>query len=194
MASGAIKIAAISGSIRKASSNSGLLRAAARLAPVGMEIQLVDISELPVFNADLLVDGKWPESVEKFRTAVAAADALLLATTEYNYSVSAPLKNALDWGSIRGPPADASVFTGKPCALVSSGGGLGGLRAQYHMRQIGVFLDLHVLNKPEVGVRRFSGPIFDEDTGDLRDEETEVKIKELLEAFAPFVKKINAAV
>lgn len=141
-----LNVLGISGSLRKGSYNTAALRAAAELAPPGMAITLADISELPLYNDDIKARG-WPAPVARFRDAVRAADALLIATPEYNYSVSSPLKNAIDWASR--PPEQP--FAGKPAAILgASPGAIGTARAQYHLRQIAVFLDLKLLNKPEV--------------------------------------------
>ena len=140
------KILGISGSLRKASYNTAALRAAQGLAPAGMHIDIADISALPMYDADLQAKG-FPASVETLAEQVRAADGLLIATPEYNYSVSAALKNAIDWIS-RLPK---QPFAGKPVAIMgASGGPLGTARAQYHLRQIGIYLDMRFLNKPEV--------------------------------------------
>lgn len=146
MSTATLNVLAISGSLRAGSYNTAALRAAMELAPEGMAITLADISDLPLYNDDLKAQG-WPAPVARFREAVRAADALLIATPEYNYSVSSPLKNAIDWASR--PPEQP--FAGKPAAILgASPGAIGTARAQYHLRQIAVFLDLKLLNKPEV--------------------------------------------
>lgn len=161
-----LRVVGISGSLRKGSYNSSLLRAAKRLAPKGMEIQEVSIAELPLYNEDLREMG-YPPEVLALREAIAAADAVLLVTPEYNYSISGVLKNAIDW--ISRPPNPP--FVDKPVAIQSaSPGSLGGARAQYHLRQICVYLNAHVLNQPEVFVaqadKKFDG------RGELLDEKT----------------------
>jgi chromate reductase len=136
----------ISGSLRKDSYNTAALRAAIELAPAGMTIKTADISQIPVYNDDVRAVG-WPASVQTFREQIRQADALLFVTPEYNYSVPGVLKNAIDWAS---RPPD-QPFAGKPAAVMGvSVGALGTARAQYHLRQIGVFLDLRFFNKPEV--------------------------------------------
>ena len=125
-----IKVLGISGSLRAGSYNSGLLRAAATVLPPGMEMTIFDIGTLPLFNADVERAGP-PESVPALQHAIAAADGLLFAVPEYNYSISGVLKNAIDWAS-RGRP---SSLDGKPAAIMGVGGRQGTVRAQMHMRR-----------------------------------------------------------
>uniref|UniRef100_A0A0E0N7Q6 NAD(P)H dehydrogenase (quinone) n=1 Tax=Oryza rufipogon TaxID=4529 RepID=A0A0E0N7Q6_ORYRU len=158
-----IRVAAICGSLRKASYNGGLLRAAAGVCEEsipGLRVDHVDISGLPLLNTDLeTADGGFPPAVEAFRDKVRQADCFLFGSPEYNYSIATPLKNALDWAS-RGQ----NCWADKPAAIVSAGGGFGGGRSQYHLRQVGVFLDLHFINKPELAVKAFEQPPkFDSD-------------------------------
>ncbi|KAJ4807271.1 NADPH:quinone oxidoreductase [Rhynchospora pubera] len=141
-----IKVAAICGSLRRASRNSGLIHCAIEICKEsipGMKIDFIDIEPLPFVNVDLEKNGTYPPVVEAFRQKILEADCILFASPEYNYSVSAPLKNAIDWASR--PP---NVWADKAAAIVSAAGGSGGQRSQYHIRQIGVFLDLHFINKP----------------------------------------------
>ncbi|MBA2321882.1 MAG: NAD(P)H-dependent oxidoreductase [Deltaproteobacteria bacterium] len=142
-----MRVLGISGSLRAASYNSALLRACVDLAPDGMTIEITDlVRHIPLYDEDLEKAG-WPAPVAELRAAIAAADALLIVSPEYNYSVPGALKNAIDWCS-RG--AD-QPFAGKPAAIQGASPGMGGtMRGQYHLRQIGVFLDLRLLNKPEV--------------------------------------------
>ncbi|RVW92970.1 NADPH:quinone oxidoreductase [Vitis vinifera] len=119
-----IKVAALCGSLRKASFNRGLIRSAIKISKEainGMEIEYVDIAPLPMLNTDLEVDGTYPPAVEAFRRKILEADSILFASPEYNYSVTAPLKNAIDWASR--PP---NVWADKPAAIISTGGGFGG--------------------------------------------------------------------
>ncbi|KAL3719116.1 hypothetical protein ACJRO7_004117 [Eucalyptus globulus] len=175
-----IKVAAICGSLRKASFNRGLLRSAVEISERsanGMQVELIDVSPLPMINTDLEVDGRFPPAVEAFRRKVLEADSILFASPEYNYSVAPPLKNAIDWGSR--PP---NVWAGKAAAIVSAGGGFGGGRAQYHLRQIGVFVDLHFINKPEFVVNAFQLPTKFDGEGNLVDPETKERLKQVLQA------------
>ncbi|CAI9266181.1 unnamed protein product [Lactuca saligna] len=109
-----------------------------------MSIVNADISLLPTRNTDLEVNDKFPPEVEEFRQKIVQSECFLLASPEYNYMVTTPLKNAIDW--VSRPP---NVFVDKVAAIVSVGGGFGGGLAQYSLRQNGVFLDLHSINKPE---------------------------------------------
>jgi chromate reductase len=170
-----MKVLGICGSLRKGSYNSALLRAAIELAPPGMKIERAELSDLPLYDEDLRENGD-PRPVERFRREVAEADAILFVTPEYNYSVPGVLKNALDWASR--PPRPP--FEGKPAAIAgASPGRIGTARAQYHLRQMCVFLDVHVLNRPEVMVTH-AARIFDD--GRLTDDETRGRVRELLEA------------
>ncbi|XP_042481385.1 NADPH:quinone oxidoreductase-like [Macadamia integrifolia] len=184
-----INVVAISGSLRKASYNRGLVRSAieiSRESIKGMKIEYVDISPLPFINTDLEVDGTYPPVVEAFRQKILAADCFLFASPEYNYSVSPPLKNAIDWASR--PP---NVWAGKPAAIVSAGGGFGGGRAQYHLRQIGVYLDLHFINKPEFFLNAFQPPQKFDSDGNLLDAEAKEKLKQVLLSLQAFTLKLN---
>lgn len=174
-----IKVAALSGSLKKASSHTGLIRAAIELSKgeiEGIEIEFIEISELPMLNTDLENNGTYPPIVEAFRHKILQAHSVLFASPEYNYSLTAPLKNAIDWASR--PP---NVWAGKAAAIVSAGyDEFGGGRAQYHLRQIGVYLDLHFINKPEFFLNAFQPPKKFNRDGDLIDEEAENKLKQVL--------------
>ncbi|KAG9143378.1 hypothetical protein Leryth_025390 [Lithospermum erythrorhizon] len=173
-----INVAAICGSLRKASYNRGLLRAAMDIAKEsvkGVNIEYIDISPLPFLNTDLEVDGTYPPEVKAFRQKIQAADSVLFASPEYNYSVTGPLKNAVDWAS-RSP----NVWAGKAAAIVSAGGGFGGGRSQYHLRQTGVYLDLHFINKPEFFLNAFQPPAKFDNDGNLIDEASKENLKEVL--------------
>jgi chromate reductase len=179
-----LKVLGISGSLRKASTNRGLLRWAQSCAPEGMTIELADLSAIPFFNADH-ADNK-PEAVLTLMNQAEGADALLLACPEYNYSLAPALKNALDWLS-RAP--DNRLLAGKPVAMMSSGGGQGGARAQYHLRQVCVYLNLHPLNKPEIFCNAFSSS-FDAQ-GNLVDSQTQKLVSELLAALCDWHSRIR---
>ncbi|XP_073026517.1 NADPH:quinone oxidoreductase-like [Primulina eburnea] len=172
-----VKVAALSGSLRKGSCNQGLIRAAVEISKRinGLEIEHVDISTLPFLNTDLEVNGTYPAAVEAFRQKILDADCYLFASPEYNYSVTAPLKNAIDWASR--PP---NVWADKAAAIVSGGGGWGGGRSHYHLRQIGVFLDIHFINKPEFYVNVFQPPAKFDSEGNLIDDSTKERLKEVL--------------
>ena len=164
-----IRLAGISGSLRRASKNTGILRALAERLPAGVEMALVDLQNVPFYNQDLK---NKPESVYKALEQMQQADALVLACPEYNYSVAPALKNILDWAS-REP--ENGVLNGKPVAIVGAGGGMGTSRAQYHLRQICTGLNLRPLNRPEFFSNAFQGA-YTED-GELQD----AKLLELLD-------------
>ncbi|XP_075520278.1 NADPH:quinone oxidoreductase-like [Primulina tabacum] len=172
-----VKVAAISGSLNKGSFNRGLIRAAIEISKSinGLEIEYVDISPLPLLNTDLEVNGTYPPAVEAFRQKILAADCFLFASPEYNFSVTGPLKNAIDWASR--PP---NLWADKAGAIVSAGGSFGGGRSQYHLRQIGVFVDIHFINKPELFVQAFHPPAKFDSVGNLIDDSTREKLKEIL--------------
>lgn len=169
-----IKVLGIAGSLRKGSYNKLALRAAMELKPAGMEIESFDIAAIPPFNDDVREQG-YPPVVQEFREKLRAADALLFVTPEYNYSVPGVLKNAIDWASR--PPSQP--LDDKPAAIMgASTGRLGTARAQYHLRQIAVFVNMHVLNRPEVMIAG-AAKAFDE-SGRLTDEGARKLIADLL--------------
>lgn len=141
-----IRVLAIGGSLRRGSYNHLLLEQAQRQAPQGMSIEIADLSDIPLYNGDVQAQG-FPASVQRVAEQAAQAGAFLIATPEYNYSIPGVLKNAIDWLSrVPGAP-----FQGKPVAIASASmGGMGGARAQYHLRQVLIYLDVHPLNKPEL--------------------------------------------
>lgn len=169
-----LNVLALCGSLRAKSTNKALLHYAMAHAPQGMKIELADLTDLPFYNADLSTK---PQAVERLLAQFAKADALLLACPEYNYSIAPALKNALDWVS-REP--DNKLMAGKVAAIMGSGGGMGTSRAQYHLRQVCVFLDLHLVNKPEVFCNAFANT-FDSE-GKLIDERIQTLIVQQLAA------------
>ncbi|KDP40537.1 hypothetical protein JCGZ_24536 [Jatropha curcas] len=185
-----IKVASLCGSLRKGSYNRGLLRTAIELSKEsihGIQIEYIDISPLPMLNTDLEgPDGSFPPVVVAFRKKIRQADSVLFASPEYNFSVTAPLKNAIDWASR--PP---NCWADKAAAIVSAGGSFGGGRSQYHLRQIGVYLDLHFINKPEFFLNAFAPPAkFDAD-GNLIDPEAKERIKDLLLSLQAFTLRLK---
>jgi chromate reductase, NAD(P)H dehydrogenase (quinone) len=166
----------ISGSLRKASHNTGLLRAAMEVLPEGVTLERFDLTPIPFYNSDLESRGE-PAAVTEMKARIAAADALLIATPEYNYSVSGVLKNALDWAS---RPVRSSPLNGKPLAMMGAGGSQGTVRAQMHLRQILLHNGVLVLPKPELYVYN-AREKFDAE-GNLTDERTRQSLRALLEA------------
>jgi chromate reductase, NAD(P)H dehydrogenase (quinone) len=180
-----VKILGICGSLRKASFNMAALRACNELMPQGMTLQIASIADLPIFNQDVL-DAGMPEPVKRFRGEVAAAEGLLIASPEYNFSVPAPLKNAIDWASR--PPSQ--VFHDKPIAIFSAAGGpLGGARVQYDLRRILGQLWGHVLPRPEVFIGMAASKI--DAQGKLTDETTRKFLTELLNGFRDWIVRMQ---
>jgi len=181
-----ITILGIAGSLRKASFNRAALRAAQHLAPAGATVEIFDLEGIPPFNQD--EEARPPERVREFKERIRAADAILMVTPEYNYSIPGVLKNAIDWAS---RPYGDSAWEGKPVALMgASVGAMGTSRAQYHLRQVFVFLNMYPLNRPEVMITNASQR-FDE-KGNLTDEETKAHIQKLLAALVEWTKHHEA--
>ncbi|HME71074.1 MAG TPA: NADPH-dependent FMN reductase [Myxococcota bacterium] len=186
--SAVLSVLGICGSLRKGSYNGMLLREAQRLAPPDTSIEIADLSEIPLYNGDVEAQGL-PSAVRALRVRVRAADALLFATPEYNYSIPGVLKNAIDWVS---RPVDGELpFDGKPVALMGAGARLGTARAQYHLRQVCVYTNMLPVNKPEVMVAN-AWEQFDKDGG-LRDEKTRQLVTQLLASLAAWTRRLRAA-
>ncbi len=180
-----LHILGISGSLRKKSFNTSALRAAQELLPPGVSMEIFDLAPIPIYNEDIREQG-FPEPVQQLRTKIAESDAVLIVSPEYNYSIPGPLKNALDWAS---RPPD-QPFDGKPIAIMgASPGALGTARCQYHLRQLFVYLNGMVLNRPEVMIAS-AHTRFDEQ-GKLIDEPTREHIKKLLTALADWTNDLR---
>jgi chromate reductase len=181
MADTDLKVLGICGSLRKKSLNMAALRAASELLPPGMSLHITSIADLPMYNQDVL-DAGMPEPVKRFRTEVAQADGVLIASPEYNFSVTPPLKNAIDWAS---RPPD-QVWQDKPIAIFSAAPGpLGGARVQYDLRRIlGQIWGL-VLPRPEVFIG-LAPSKFDADLR-LTDETTRKFLTDLLVGFKAWI-------
>src|SRR5215475_12681172 len=178
---GTVNILGIAGSLRRGSFNAATLRAAQELVPSGMTIEAFDIAPIPAYNEDVRQQG-FPAPVEELRTRIKAADGLLIVTPEYNYSIPGVLKNAVDWASR--PPEQP--FDGKAIGIMgASGGTLGTARAQYHLRQCFIFLNGHVMNRPEVMIPQAQNK-FDAD-GRLTDQQTRDFVAAHLAAFKAWV-------
>ncbi|WP_215782417.1 NADPH-dependent FMN reductase [Paludibacterium sp. B53371] len=178
-----MQVLAICGSLRRQSTNMGLLRYAQANAPQGMQITIADLHEVPFYNSDLSTQ---PPAVQTLLAQIDAADALLFGCTEYNYSLAPALKNALDWAS---RAEGNKLLAGKPAAMMGAAGGMGSSRAQLHLRQVCVFLDLHLLNKPEVFANAFAGQ-FDAD-GNLTDGKIQENVRLLLQALQQHAAKFG---
>ncbi|MGA8581519.1 MAG: NAD(P)H-dependent oxidoreductase [Bryobacteraceae bacterium] len=178
-------ILGIAGSLRKGSLNKAALRAALALAPEGVRVEVFDLDGIPVYNQD--DETSPPARVAELKARVRAADAILFVTPEFNYSIPGVLKNAIDWGS---RPYGDSCWEGKPVAVMgASPGPFGTARAQYHLRQCFVFLDMHPLNKPEVMIGG-AAQKFDA-AGNLTDEHTRQSIQNLLTALAAWTRRLR---
>jgi chromate reductase len=173
-----LKIMGIAGSLRGASYNRGALRAAQELAPADVQIDPFDLAGISVYNQD--EEAKMPARVVEFKQRIKAADAILIATPEYNYSIPGVLKNAIDWGS---RPYEDNSWEGKPVAIMGASPGMfGTARAQYHLRQVFVTLNMPAVNDPEVMIGQ-AQQRFDQH-GNLTDAKSREKIAELLRALA----------
>jgi chromate reductase len=180
-----IKILAFAGSLRKGSYNKALVRAAVELAPENVAMEVFDLEGIPPYNQDL--ENTPPERVNEFKEKIKSADALLIATPEYNYSVPGVLKNAIDWAS---RPKTGNPLEGKPVAIMSASiGRLGGARAQYHLRQSFVFLNMHPVNQPEVMLPSAADNI--DANGRLTNEQTRQLIRQLLEALVAWTIRLK---
>src|SRR6188472_3346659 len=180
-----IKILGFAGSLRVGSYNKALLRAATALLPDNATLGIFDVNDIPPFNQDLEMD--MPPKVKEFKSKIREADAIVIATPEYNYSVPGVLKNAIDFAS---RPYGDNPFNDKPVAIMSASiGMLGGARAQYHLRQMFVFLNMHPVNGPEVIVTSAQNK-FDSN-GNLIDENTGNFLKQLLQNLVNWSRRLR---
>ncbi|MBI1802170.1 MAG: NAD(P)H-dependent oxidoreductase [Chloroflexi bacterium] len=182
-----IHVLGFAGSLRKRSYNAALLRAAQELLPEGMSLEIYDITPIPFYNEDVEMAG-FPEPVQYFKSRIAAADAVLIATPEYNYSMPGVLKNALDWAS---RPISQTPLNGKPLAIMgATTGPWGTTRAQLHLRQSCVFFNALPINKPVVHIAR-AAEKFDADLR-LTDEQARREVRGLLESLAAWARRLKA--
>ncbi|WP_342240438.1 NADPH-dependent FMN reductase [Inquilinus sp. OTU3971] len=181
-----VHILGLSGSLRRASLNTALLRAAAELLPAGATLEIRPLNDLPFFDEDVEAQG-FPPAVQDLHAKIAAADALLLAVPEYNYSIAPALKNAIDWAS---RPYGASVLMGKPVAIIGASAGMGTVRAQLHLRDVAITTGLYVLNQPEIFVGNAAAK-FD---GELRlvDEPTRAIMARMLQRQIAWTRAIES--
>jgi chromate reductase len=176
----------ICGSLRQKSFNMAALRAAGELMPAGLKLRITSIADLPIYNLDVQEKG-FPAPVTKLRDEILAADALLFASPEYNWSLSAALKNAIDWMSRFQP----QPFQNKPAAVFSATGGpVGGARVQYDLRRILSGLGVMWLARPEVFIGMAAGKFAD---GRLTDETTRKFLSDEMLAFEDWIKRMKKA-
>jgi chromate reductase len=180
-----IRILGIAGSLRRESYNRAALRAATQLVPDGAAIEVFEIDGIPGFNED--DEQNPPAKVVELKRRIREVDAILIVTPEYNYSVPGVLKNAIDWAS---RPYGDSAWNGKPAAIMgASVGAIGTARAQYHLRQMFVFLNMFPINQPEVMIGNASQR-FDA-AGNLTDDTTKDLIRQLLQGLVEWTRRIE---
>jgi chromate reductase len=180
-----VRILGIAGSLRRESYNRAALRAAVGLAPPDAALDVFELDGIPGFNQD--DEQNPPAKVVELKRRVRAADAVLFVTPEYNYSVPGVLKNAIDWAS---RPYGDSAWSGKPAAIMgASVGTIGTARAQYHLRQIMVFLNMFPINQPEVMIGN-AATRFDKD-GNLTDDTTKDFIRQLLANLVAWTRRLQ---
>ena len=179
-----VRVLGIAGSLRAGSYNKGALRHAQANAPEGLAIDIFDLDHVPLYNGDH--EARPPEPVKALWRAVADHHAVLFVTPEYNFSMAGPMKNAIDWIS-RDP---AKPFLGKACAMMGASRGiLGTARAQFHLRQSLVILDMHPVNVPQVYIG--SAPDKFDAAGNLTDQPTKTFIGQLLVALRDWTRKVG---
>jgi chromate reductase, NAD(P)H dehydrogenase (quinone) len=180
-----IRILGIAGSLRRESYNRAALRAATQLVPEGASIEVFELDGIPGFNQD--EEQNPPGKVVELKRRIREADAILIVTPEYNYSIPGVLKNAIDWAS---RPYGDSAWNGKPAAIMgASVGAIGTARAQYHLRQMFVFLNMFPINQPEVMIGNASER-FDA-AGNLTDDTTKDFIRQLLQSLVSWTQRIR---
>jgi chromate reductase len=182
-----LRILAISGSLRKASYTTAVLRAVPELAPPEFDMTLKLLHDIPMFDQDLLDEKGCPPSVLRLREEVVAADGIVMALPEYNHSVPAVLKNATEWMNVK-----PRVIAEKPVALFStSPSPYGGTRAQYHLRQVLQALGAHALSLPEVAVANVDEKV---ENGRLVDEATRTALSAQMAAFRDWILRLRLGV
>jgi len=178
-----VHILGFAGSLRRQSYNKAILAAAVETIPDDASLEVFDLEGIPSFNQDLELQPS--DKVKEFKARIRAADAILIATPEYNYSIPGVLKNAIDWAS---RPYGDNAFDGKPVAVMGASiGTLGTARAQYDLRRSFVFLNMLPLNQPEVMVSFAQDKV--DSNGRVTDEKTRKKIRELLESLVAWTRR-----
>jgi len=187
MSSKPLRILGIAGSLRRESYNGFALREATKLVPEGALLETFELDGIPPFNQD--EDQTPPAKVAELKRRVREADAILFVTPEYNYSIPGVLKNGIDWAS---RPYGDNAWNGKPAAIMGASiGTLGTARAQYHLRQILVFLNMFPINQPEVMIG--NAPAHFDKEGNLTDEATRDQIRRLLQSLVAWTRRIGQA-
>ncbi|GAB62133.1 FMN reductase [Candidatus Jettenia caeni] len=180
-----VTILGFAGSLRKESYNKSILQAALEFLPEDAKLEIFDLEGIPLFSQDM--ENQFPDKVKQFKTKIRAADAILIASPEYNYSIPGVLKNAIDCAS---RPYGDNAFDEKPVAIMGASIGMTGTaRAQYHLRQSFVFLNMYPINQPEVMVP-FAHEKIDKN-GKVTDQKTKEKIKELIESLVAWTKRLK---
>ncbi|MDQ3566228.1 MAG: NAD(P)H-dependent oxidoreductase [Pseudomonadota bacterium] len=180
-----VRILGIAGSLRCGSYNRAALRAATQLVPEDATIDIFELDGIPAFNQD--EEQNPPAKVVELKARIRKADAVLIVTPEYNYSVPGVLKNAIDWAS---RPYGDNAWSGKPAAIMgASVGTIGTARAQYHLRQMFVFLNVFPVNQPEVMIGN-AAERFDAE-GNLTDEATKDFIRQLLQNLVVWTRQLQ---
>ena len=186
MSDGALRIIGVCGSLRQGSYNRGLLQAVAELAPAGVTVTLAEPIDFPIYSPDREAQG-WPAPVAALRDATDAADAVIIATPEYNYSIPGGLKNALDWLS---RPEGKNPTRDKPVAIIGASTSLTGTaRAQAHLRQVAYYHAMHIFSGAEILVPR-AQERFDA-SGRLTDEATRQRVATFAQAFVAFARRFS---
>ncbi|EGA90950.1 putative chromate reductase [Planococcus donghaensis MPA1U2] len=183
-----VKVAVISGSLRKEAVSTKIAKNVAELFPPEFETELVEIGNLPVFDQDYEEEGNTPEEYTRFRNTMKEVDAVLFVTPEYNRSIPSALKNVLDVGS---RPYGESIWNGKPAAIISqSPGNLSGFGANHHLRQILTFLNMPSVQQPEV----YLASSFDllDDNGKFKEEGTVQFLQSFVDVFIDLIKRYQA--
>ena len=178
-----INIVGLVGSLRRGSLNKALVQAASEVAPEGMNITIFPLNEIPPYNFDVEQEDGFPDSVVALREAVQSADALILATPEYNGSMSGVIKNAIDWASRGGLLAKKPVVT-----MAGSPGALGATKAQEHLRQVCMHLGMYVLPRPTIAVPQFGNKI---ENGTVTDEKTRGFITQQMSTFKDWIERLS---
>ncbi len=179
------RILGLTGSLRKGSFNTGLLRAAQELAPDGVEIDIADIHDIPLYNEDHNYEGG-PDAVRRLKAQAHAAHALLFAVPEYNYSISGVQKNLIDWLS---RPVESSPLRHKPVAMIGAGARFGTVRAQLALRQVFLYTESFAMLRPDLMIP--NAPEHFDAEGRLTDEALRQRVRSVVEALVKWTQQIG---